>query len=549
MLFALSSRRKTKLASKQISGKKGAVGAGRAGSEEAGMRMLKAGGNAVDAGVASILALSVTDHSDFCFGGEVPVLIYMAETKEVTAISGMGTAPQKATLEMFAGMDAIPGSGILPAAVPSALATCILALDRFGTMTFAEVVEPTMEILAAGGEEWFPRLANTLDRLVAQEKAQGSQGRSAGLEAVRRYFYEGPIADELVQWNQGVGGLFVKEDLSGYKAKIEKPVHGTYRGYDVYKCGFWTQGPAMIQALNVLEGYDLSGTNPHDPEYIHLVIESLKLAFADRDTYYGDPDFVKIPARTLLSKKYAAKRRALIDRSKTSLKHQPGDPWKGEPQRHGGAEKNGFDSSVSPCLCGFSSAKSEPQDTTTCVAADKFGNMFVATPSGWGSGIPPGDTGIVLGTRLQSLNLWPGHPNVIQPGKRPRITLTPSLIMKDGKPFMVVSVAGGDQQDQTALQMILNVIEFGMHPQAAADTTRFGTSHLIGSFRQTPVDLGSLTIEDTVPGDTIKALREKGHRVNLVPIFSSQTVLIVWQSDGSMEPGGDLRKTRHVAAY
>jgi len=516
------------LASKQISGKKGAVGAGRAGSEEAGMRMLKVGGNAVDAGVASILALSVTDHSDFCFGGEVPVLIYTAETKEVTAISGMGTAPQKASLEMFVGMDAIPGNGILPAAVPSALGTCVLALDRFGTMTFAQVVEPTMEILAAGGEEWFPRLAVTLERLAAEEKAQRSQDRSAGLEAVRRYFYEGAMADELVQWNQGVGGLFVKDDLSGYKAKIEKPIHGTYRGYDIYKCGFWTQGPALIQALNILEGYDLSSMKPHDPEYIHLVVESLKLAFADRDTYYGDPDFVEIPARTLLSKKYAAKRRALIDRGKASLKHQPGDI---------------------PVTRHASRVTDMPQDTTTCVAADKFGNMFVATPSGWGSGVTPGDTGIVLGTRLQSLNLWPGHPNVIKPGKRPRITLTPSLIVKDGKPFMVVSVAGGDQQDQTALQMILNVIEFGMHPQAAADTTRFGTSHLIGSFRQPPVDPGSLTIEDTVPEKTLKALREKGHNVELTSVFSSQTVLIVWQPDGSMEPGGDLRKTRHVAAY
>jgi gamma-glutamyltranspeptidase/glutathione hydrolase len=497
--------------------------------------MLRAGGNAVDAGVASILALSVTDHSDFCFGGEVPILICMAETKEVTAISGMGTAPQKAALEMFVGMDAIPGSGVLPAAVPSALATCILALDRFGTMTFAEVVEPTMEILAAGDEEWFPRLAVTLGRLAEEEKAQGSQDRSAGLEAVGKYFHEGPIADELVQWNQGMGGLFVKDDLSGYRAKIEKPVHGKYRGYDIYKCGFWTQGPALIQALNILEGYDLSSMSPGDPEYIHLVVEALKLAFADRDTYYGDPDFVEIPARTLLSKKYAAKRRALIDQSKASLRYQPGGPWKDKALNYRARNSIG--------------KGAVPQDTTTCVAADKLGNMFVATPSGWGSGVSAGDTGIVLGTRLQSSNLWPGHPNVIQPGKRPRITLTPSLIMRDGKPFMVVSVAGGDQQDQTALQMILNVVEFGIHPQAAADTTRFGTSHLIGSFRQLPVDPGSLIIEDTAPEKMLKALREKGHNVKLTSVFPSQTVLIVWQSDGSMEPGGDLRKTRHVAAY
>ena len=186
-----------KLETKQISGKKGAVGAGHAGSEEAGLRMLKDGGNAVDAGVASILALSVTDHSAFCFGGEVPILIYMAETEKVVAISGMGTAPQKASLEMFIGMDAIPGSGILPAAVPSVLATCVLALDQFGTMTFAEVAEPTIQILATkGGEDWFPRLANTFGRLIEAEK--GSKDRNAGLEAVREHFYEGPIADEFL---------------------------------------------------------------------------------------------------------------------------------------------------------------------------------------------------------------------------------------------------------------------------------------------------------------------------------------------------------------
>jgi len=522
------------MASKQISGKNGAVGAGRAGSEEAGMSMLKAGGNAVDAGVASILALSITDRNDFCFGGEAPILIYMAETEEVTAISGQGPAPQKANLEMFTGMDTIPGSGILPAAVPSILATCILALDKFGTMTFAEVAEPALDILLKGDVEWFSRLANTFDRLIAEE-AKNPKDRSKGLEAVHQYFYEGPIADELVAWNQGIGGLFCKEDMSSYRASTEKPIHGTYRGYDVYKCGFWTQGPALIQALNIVEGYDLSGMNPDDPEYIHLAIEALKLAFADRDAYYGDPNFVKNPARVLLAKNYAEKRRKLIDRSKASLKHQPGDPRNNKALNYRMKLPAG--------------AESKPQDTTTCVAGDKFGNMFVATPSGWGSGILPGSTGIVLGTRLQSLNLWEGHPNVIQPGKRPRITLSPTLIMKDGKPFMAVSVHGGDQQDQTALQMIINVIDFGMQPQESADTTRFGTNHLIGSFRQTPVEPGSLTIEETVPDETLKTLKKKGNKVGLTSVFSSGTVLIVWDDNGAMKPGGDVRKTRHVAAY
>lgn len=521
------------MANERLLGKNGAVGAGRIGSEEAGLRMLKSGGNAVDAGVASILALSVTDHDLFCFGGEVPIILYMSDTKKVNVINGQGPAPMKANLEMFIGTNAIPGNGILPAAIPSVLSTCLLALDKFGTKTFGEVAEPTMGILTQNGQPWFIRLAKTLDRLMTVESSENANSRSAGLEAVHRYFYEGPIANELVMWNQSMGGLFSNEDFRNYRAKLEEPIHGTYRGYDVYKCGFWTQGPALIQSLNILEGFDLGSMKPDDPEFIHIVIESLKLAFGDRDTYYGDPDFAKIPMEELLSKDYAATRRALIDLKKASLKHQPGDPEKNKAIKYNFDKPDGM--------------VAISQDTTTCVAGDKYGNMFVATPSGWGSGLQPGGTGIVLGTRLQSFNIWPGHPNVLQPGKRPRITLTPTLIMKDKKPFMVISVAGGDQQDQTALQMLIKVIDFGMAPQEAADSTRFGTNHLIGSFRQTPVEPGSLIIEGTAPEGTINALKDKGHNITINNV-SSNTVMIVWQADGSLEIGGDLGKGKSIAA-
>ncbi len=521
------------MAKKKVSGKNGAAGAGRSGSESAAIKILKSGGNAVDAGVASILALSVTDRDQFCFGGEVPIIVYMSNLDKVFCISGQGTAPMKANLAMFAGMDAIPGTGILPAAIPSVLATCVLALDKFGTMTFADVAEPAIDLLMNGGEEWFPNLENTLYRLIEAEKK--SKDRSEGLEAVRKYFYEGPIAEELVIWNEGEGGLFSLEDLNNYRAKIENPIHGTYKGYDVYKCGFWTQGPALIEALNLLEGFDLSSMNPDDPEYIHLAIESLKLAFADRDAYYGDHDFTGILEEVLLSKDYADKRRELINRDSASLLHRPGDPWKNKALGRVTFGKNPSNVNIS--------------DTTTCVVGDQSGNMFVATPSGWGSGVRPGSTGIVLGTRLQSFNLWEGHPNCIQPGKRPRITLTPTLVMKEGKPFMVISVAGGDQQDQTALQMFLNVVEFGMKPQDAADTVRFGTNHLIGSFRQTPLSPGSLIIEDSSPEGTLKALEKKGHRIQKTSVFPSQTVLILWHPDGTMEVGGDVNKGKSLAAY
>jgi gamma-glutamyltranspeptidase/glutathione hydrolase len=371
--------------------------------------------------------------------------------------------------------------------------------------------------------------------LIEAENSESSKGRSAGLEAVRKRFYEGDIADELVNWNQSQGGLFVKEDLANYRAKIEDPVHGNYRGYDVYKCGFWTQGPSMIQALNILEDYDFSTTNNKDPEYIHLVIEAIKLAFADRDAYYGDHDFVSALEEILLSKEYAEKRRTLIDQNKASLKHLPGDPWKNRTLGHVDFPTEVVGTAIN--------------DTTTCVASDQFGNMFVGTPSGWGSGLRPGSTGVVLGTRLQSFNLWEGHPNVIKPGKRPRITLTPTLVMKEGKPSMVISVAGGDQQDQTALQILLSVIEFGVSPQEAVDTIRFGTNHFIGSFRQTPVVPGSIVIEDSASENTIKVLQDKGHNVQKTTVFPSQAVAIVWLEDGSMEVGGDLNKERHLAVY
>ena len=512
--------------------KNGVVVAGASGSSAAGLRMLEAGGNAVDAGVATVLALSVTDDDQFCFGGEVPMLIHMSGSDKVVAICGQGPAPRDATLEAFKGLKVLPRSGIRSAAVPSALATCLLALDQFGTRTFADVASPTLELLNSDRRAWFPRLANTIKRLI-QAESSAAGGRSAGIEAVRKAFYEGPIAEELVAWSCENGGLLSIDDMSAFRARVEEPVHGTYRGIDVYKCGFWTQGPSLIQALNILEDYDLGAMNIDEPDYIHLIVETIKLAFADRDTYYADPDFEDIPAEALLSKDYAAIRRTLLNRTRASLEYQPGDPIRNAPL-----------TAVPPTQLGIPTTDS---DTTTCTAGDRFGNMFVATPSGWGSGVEPGTTGVEIGTRLISANLWPGHPNVLAPGKRPRITLTPTLAMQDGRPFMTVSIAGGDQQEQTALQTVVNVIDLKMGAQHAADATRYGTSHHIGSFQQSPVEPGSLLIERSSPSKTVAALRGKGHDVEILDEFPSRMVLIRWDKDGSMTPGADLQKTRTIA--
>ena len=517
----------------QLKGKNGAVGAGRKGSEEAGRTILEQGGNAVDAGVAVVLALSVTDWDEFCFGGEVPILIHMAERKDVVCVNGQGPAPGKATLEAFEGMDTIPGSGILPAAIPGALGACILALDRFGTRTFREVARPAMELLSLSDKEWTPRLARTLNRLSDAEKERGKRDRKTGLEAVRHAFYEGSVAEDLVRWNQEEGGLFTLEDMANHGARIEEPVHGTYRGYDVYKCGFWTQGPVMVQALNILELFDVGDMDPESPSFIHWTVEALKLAFADRDTYYGDPYHVDVPAEELLSKSYAEMRAKLIHPKKASLEHLPGDPASGRPV---------LEKRVLPA-----GAFGESRDTTTCVAADQWGNAFVATPSGWGSGVNPGTTGVMLGTRLQSFNVWEGHPNCIAPGKLPRITLTPTLILKDGSLFSIVSVAGGDQQEQTALQMVLHMIDHGMSAQEAADSLRFGTNHLVGSFRQTPLRAGSLALGEPEDLSVVEELKDMGHRLKIKEKMPSRTVLILRDKDHALFPGGDLDKDRHLA--
>jgi len=526
----------------KLTGNKGAIAAGGKGSATVGLGILKKGGNAVDAGIATVLALSVTDRQTI--GGEVAILISPAETGKVVAINGQGPAPKKATSEYFRDIGGIPPTGILPAAIPGMFSACLLALEEYGTMSFAQIAKPTIDMINNIDEEWFsvrydledkewlPRLANTLRRLVKAESTPSTGDRSKALKCVHDYFYDGPIARELVEWSSDRGGLLLEEDFRNYHASIEEPILGTYRGYSVYKCGFWTQGPFMLQTLNILEGYDLSKMNPHDPEYIHLVIEAMKLALADRDTYYADPDFVEVPAEPLLSKKYARKRRELIHHTKASLEYRPGGAWENPPL---------LEPNIDRLI--------EPHDTTTCVVADRLGNMFVATPSGWGSGVPPGETGIELGTRLQSFNTWEGHPNKIEPGKRPRITLTPTLIEKDGNPFMAVSVAGGDQQDQTAIQLVLNVIDFGLSAQQSADITRFGTNQLVGSFCQTPVEYGSLLIENKAPKETKQALKKKGHILQLRESFPSAAVLLIWHGNGLFEPAGDMHKRREILAW
>jgi gamma-glutamyltranspeptidase/glutathione hydrolase len=556
------------------------VGAGNNLEVAAGIRVLQQGGNAVDAGVATVLAAAITENDHFGLGGEMPLLVKM-NGKPVVVISGVGTAPALATVDYYrsrkpeaweekVGMPPVPANGILAATVPGVFGGLMLALEKFGTMSFAQVAAPalgytqgfpTPEILSnyirssqqyldlwpvslkffepeghvpAPGEVFHaPALTSTFKELMtAEKKAHGN--RVAKIEAVRKYFYSGPIAKRIGEFSEKNGGLLRASDMAAYHPKLDEPRSTTYRGYTIEKPGFWTQGPVMLEALNILEGFDLKSMGHNSPKYLHTVIEAVKLAFADRDRYYGDPDFSKIPEETLLSKDYAAERRKLIDPDHASMESRPGT--------FGGPIE--MPKSATPSL--------GVGDTTCANAVDAQGNVFSATPSGaWLPSVIAGDTGIPLGTRLQSFVTTPGHANTLAPGKRPRVTLSPTIVLKDGKPVLALSTPGGDNQDQALLQTLLNIIDFGMTPQAAVESPRFQTEHFYASFANHEFVPGKLNVESRLPRETIEALIALGHKVNVSGPWSnaSAPTVIHMIADGVLEGAADPRRGRFIFGY
>ncbi|MGH9931103.1 MAG: gamma-glutamyltransferase family protein [Pyrinomonadaceae bacterium] len=595
-----------------VRGRRGVVAGGHPLSVEAGLRILEHGGNAVDAGVATILAASVIEFSHFSFGGEVPILIKLRGSSRVVVVEGMGQAPLKATREFFVNRSTardqgtapdsakaqagsaematmagarsglIPSTGPLAATVPAVLDACVTALDQFGTKSLAEVIQPAIELAdgfpldelrvqyiqtrAPIFSEWadakriflpngeVPKvgdifvqtdLAHTLREIVAAEKKGAAKNRHAGLIAARDYFYQGPIARRIGDYMQHHGGLIGAEDFARFHARVGSPVKADYHGYEIYKAGFWTQGPALVETLNLLDGYDLKALGHNSADYIHTLTESLKLALADRDHYYGDPDFIKIPSAELLSKDYAALRRTLIEKQRASLAQQPGDPLNMKAILASVRERVGRVSTV-PVL--------ERANDTTCVnVIDKDGNLFSATPSGaWLPAVVAGDTGVLMGQRLQSALTDPESPNVVAPGKRPRITLTPTLVLKGGEPFMVLSTPGGDNQDQALLQVLLNIIEFGMNPQEAVEAARFDTQHYVSSFDDHEFLPGSLNLESRIDEKTIGELKARGHKVKVQSAWgtlSSPTVIIYNPQTGVSSAGADPRRGRYAVAW
>jgi gamma-glutamyltranspeptidase/glutathione hydrolase len=559
-----------------VRGTREMVGAANNLEVEAGYRILEQGGNAVDAGVASVLAAAVTEQDHFGLGGEMPLLVKM-NGKPVAVVSGIGVAPKKATVEYYekrpvepfeqTGMPRppIPGQGIRAAITPGVVDGLLLALEKFGTKSFAEVAAPAIEdadtfpsteifsntlgmfqkVLAfwPSSQQFYfpngsvpkpgqivhmPNLARTLREMAAAEKkAHGN--RAAKIRAVHDLFYKGSIAKRIASFNDANGGLIAYDDLANFHAELDESRSATYRGYAVHKPGFFTQGPVMIEALNILEGYDLKALGHNTPEYLHIVVEAVKLAFADRDRYYGDPKFSKIPEEILLSKSYAAERRKLMDPAHASMESRPGNLGASAPMTGGGGNSSNRD--------------------TTCVNVfDKFGNAFSATPSGaWLPSVIAGDTGIPLSIRLNSFVLTPGHANRLAPGKRPRVTLSPTLVTKDGEFYMELSTPGGDNQDQALLQVLLNILDFGMTPQEAVESPRFQSEHFYASFDFHEITPGRLSLEGRIPRATIERMTALGHRVQVGGEWSNTSApVVILKKDGVLNGAADPRRGRFI---
>ena len=549
----------------------------------AGLEILKAGGNAADAGVAAGLCINVLEPHLTNLGGVAPIMYYEAASGHAGTISGLGRWPAAASIEWFQerhGGD-MP-EGIPRTVVPAAAGAWLDALARHGTLTFAQVAAPALELAERGfpvyprlaqtfadqaeklagwpsaaptflpggrpprrHEVWRqPDLARTFRRLIAAE--QGVANREAGLEAARRLFYEGELAAEMAAFCRAEGGLLTERDLARFRVGHEAPVCVAYRDYTVYACGPWCQGPVVPQALAILAGYDLPALGHNSADYLHLVAEALKLCFADRDKFYGDPDFVAVPIEGLLSPGYAATRRARIDPARAWPEMPPfGDP------RPFLAERATLD--LAPYRPEPVGAPPGP-DTAYCCVVDRDGNAFSATPSdsALSSPLVPG-LGFALSSRGSQSWLDPAHTSRVEGGKRPRLTPNPALALRDGELFMPFGCPGGDGQTQAMLQVFLNVAEFGMNPQQAIEQPRVISESFPDSFWPHGYQPGKLNVEGRVAPAVRAELARRGHKVNEWPDWSAAAcavcAIVVDPATSTRVGGADPRRDSYALGW
>ena len=565
-----------------IMGTKHVIAAGHYLAAHAGFEILEAGGNAVDAGVAAGIAVGVLQTDKVNFGGVAPLIVYHAKTRAIHCIDGLGVWPQAITPDYFVKHHGgkIP-AGVLRSVVPAAPDAWITALARFGTMTFGEVAAAAIRFAREGFpmyplmsefikdnrasyERWpsskkvfLPKgrapepgevfvqseLGRTLQYLADVEKANRRKGRSAALSAARDAFYKGDVAATIVKFHRQSGGLMRMEDFAAFSIRFEPTVKAKFNGIEVHACGPWSQGPVLPMALNLLKGYDLLAMGHNSPAYIHVVTEALKLAFADRHQHFGDPNFVKVPIKGLMSDAYAAHRRGMI---------RPDRAWPGMPPAGDPATLVNLPHQWMPPP--QSEEAPGPGDTTYVCCIDRHGNAFSATPSDGSNNSPlvPG-VGILCSGRGTQSWAEPGHPSSVAPGKRPRLTPSPALAFKNGKVLMPFGTPGGDVQPQSMLQVFLNVNVFGMAAQSAIEAPRFANYSYPGSFEPHAYFPGRLYLEARIPKTTGDELARLGHKVYWWDEWTwragAPCTIVVDHKTGVLHGGADPRRPAYALGW
>ena len=565
-----------------IMGTRHVVAAGHYLAAHAAFEILEAGGNAIDAGVAAGLAIGVLQTEKVNIGGVAPQIIFTARDRKVHSIDGLGVWPRAVTPDYFLKKHGgkIP-PGVERCVVPAAPDAWITALSRFGTMSFGEVASaairfasegfpmyPLMAEFIADNVDSYSRwpsskriylpggrppvpgtvfvqadLGRTLQYMVDQERRAKRKGRKAGLQAARDAFYKGDIAHDVTKWITQQGGLMRYEDFADFKVNFEPTVKSRFGNIERHACGPWWQGPALPMALNILNGYDLKALGHNTPQYIHVVTEALKLAFADRHHHFGDPKFVKVPLSGLLSEKYAAWRRTLI-RDKEAWPEMPpaGDP-------------KSLTALANRCMPTPQADEAPgPGDTSYLCVIDRHGNAFSATPSDGSDKTPiiPGVGILCSGRGTQS---WadPTHPSSVAPGKRPRLTPNPALALKNGKAYMPFGTPGGDVQIQAMIQVFLNVNVFGMGVQDAVEAPRFANYSYPGSFEPHPYFPGRLYLESRIEAKTGETLAAMGHKVywwdDMTWLAGSVCTIVNDHQQGVLHGGADPRRPAYVLGW